>query len=71
MSNSSIETSSTVSQDKLVAAPPPSDSSIIPSIYGIIINKGEEVEWQWLELPDSNRVVTNYKIIARTTIETN
>jgi hypothetical protein len=47
---------------KIVLAPPPSTSSIPPSIYSIEINEDEEVEWHWLDLPDGNRVVTNYKI---------
>ena len=46
-------------QKKVVYAPPPSDSSLFTSIYSIEINEDEEVEWQWLELPDGNRVVTN------------
>ncbi len=50
---------------KIVYAPPPSDSSLLPSIYSIEINEDEEVEWQWLELPDGNRVVTNYKILSK------
>ena len=48
---------------KVVYAPPPTDSSIFASIYSIEINEDEEVEWKWLELPDGNRVVTNYKIL--------
>ncbi len=50
---------------KIVCAPPPSDLSIFTSIYCIEINENEEVEWQWLELPNGNRVVTNYKIIYK------
>ncbi len=50
---------------KVVYAPPPSDSSIFTSIYSIEINEDEEVEWQWLELPDGNRVVINYKILSK------
>ena len=60
--------SKTNSQDKrkkVVYAPSPSDSSLFTSIYSIEINENEEVEWQWFELPDGNRVVTNYKIISR------
>ncbi len=26
-----------------------------------LTNQDEEVEWQWLELPDGNRVVTNFE----------
>jgi hypothetical protein len=54
---------------KIVKTPAPSDPSIIPSIYCIELDCDEEVEWQWLELPDGNRVVTNYKIICKKTIE--
>ena len=50
---------------KVVYAPPPSDSSLFTSIYSIEINEDEEVEWQWLELPDGNRVVTDYKILSQ------
>jgi hypothetical protein len=50
---------------KVVRTPPPSDPSIIPSIYCIVLKQDEEVEWQWLELPDGKRVVTNYKIICK------
>ena len=50
---------------KVVYAPPPSDLSIFTSIYSIEINEDEEVEWQWLELPDGNRVVINYKILSK------
>ena len=52
-------------QKKIVYAPPPTDSDIFISIYSIEINEDEEVEWQWLELPDGNRVVTNYKILRK------
>ena len=52
-------------QTKVVYAPSPSDPSLFPSIYSIEINEEEEVEWQWLELPDGNRVVTNYKILSK------
>ena len=45
-----------------IIAPPPSDPEIPPSIYSVQINEGETVEWQWLELPDGHRVVTNYSI---------
>ena len=49
---------------KVVYAPSPSDSSHFTSIYSIEIDEDEEVEWQWLELPDGNRVVTNYRILS-------
>ncbi len=51
-------------QKKVVYAPSPSDPSLFTSIYSIEIDENEEVEWQWLELPDGNRVVTNYRIIS-------
>ncbi len=50
---------------KIVYAPPPTASYLFTSIYSIEINEDEEVEWQWLELPDGNRVVTNYKILKK------
>ena len=50
---------------KIVYAPSPSDSSLFTSIYSIEIDADEEVEWQWLELPDGNRVVTDYKILSK------
>ena len=50
---------------KIVYAPLPTDSDIFISIYSIEINENEEVEWQWLELPDGNKVVTNYKILRK------
>lgn len=46
-----------------VQAPPPTDSSILPSIYSIELRNDQEVEWQWTELSDGNRVVIGYKII--------
>lgn len=49
----------------IVPAPPPTDLSIIPSIYWIEVRNDQDVEWQWTELPDGNRVVTNYKIIQK------
>ena len=52
-------------QKKVVYAPSPSDSSLFTSIYSIEIDEDEEVDWQWLELPDGNRVVTNYKIVSK------
>jgi hypothetical protein len=45
-------------------APPPTDPSIIPSIYSIELQVNQKVEWLWIELPDGNRVVTGYKIIS-------
>ncbi|MDJ0620378.1 MAG: hypothetical protein QNJ63_27175 [Calothrix sp. MO_192.B10] len=50
---------------KVVYPPDPTDSSLLTSIYSIEIEENEEVEWQWLELPDGNKVVTNYKIISQ------
>ncbi len=52
-------------QKKVVYAPFPPDSSLFTSIYSMEIDEGEEVDWQWLELSDGNRVVTNYKIICK------
>ena len=66
-----IRTNSREKRTKVVYAPSPSDSSLFTSIYSIEINEHEEVEWQWLELPDGNRVVTNYKIISRRETEQN
>lgn len=53
---------------KVIIAPEPTDSSIIPSIYSITIAANEEIEWKWLEFPDGNRVVINYNIICPETI---
>jgi hypothetical protein len=58
-------------QTKIVYAPPPTDSSLCSSIYSIEIKENEEVEWQWLELPDGNRVVTDYKILRKKEIKQN
>ena len=49
----------------VLPAPAPTDSSILPSIYWIEVRNDQNVEWQWTELPDGNRVVTNYKIIEK------
>jgi hypothetical protein len=59
MSSIQIETK----QTKVVYAPSPSSSYLFTSIYSIEIYEDEEVEWKWLELPDGNRVVTNYRIL--------
>jgi hypothetical protein len=48
---------------RVVYAPPPSASYLFASIYSITLKEDQDVEWQWLELPDGNRVVINYKII--------
>ena len=53
------------SNTRVVEAPPPTDSSILPSIYSIELRDDQEVEWQWTQLPDNNRVVTGYKLIYR------
>ena len=50
---------------KIVYAPPPSDSTCFSSIYSITLYEHQEVEWQWLEFPDGNRVVIDYKVIER------
>ncbi|MGF1539559.1 MAG: hypothetical protein ACFCU5_03765 [Pleurocapsa sp.] len=50
---------------KVVYAPPPSNSDLLSSIYSIEIAEDQEVEWQWLRLPDGSRVVIDYKIIYR------
>lgn len=50
---------------KTIYAPPPSDPSLFTSIYSIEIDQDEEVEWQWLELPDGNKVIIDYKIICQ------
>jgi hypothetical protein len=52
-------------------APPPSNPSIIPSIYCIEVEEDIEVEWLWTVLPDDSRVVTGYRLIYKqTTSET-
>jgi hypothetical protein len=48
---------------QFVPAPPPTHPTIPPSIYGVKLNSTEKVEWEWLDLPDGNRVVTGYKIL--------
>lgn len=48
---------------RVVYAPPPSASYLFTSIYSITLKENQVVEWQWLELPDGNRVVIDYKII--------
>jgi hypothetical protein len=60
---SSIQTET--KQTKVVYAPSPSSSYLFTSIYSIEIYEDEEVEWKWLELPDGNRVVTNYRILNK------
>ncbi len=47
---------------KVVYAPSASDSAILNSIYSITISEDQEVEWQWLYLPDGNRVVVDYQV---------
>jgi hypothetical protein len=63
MSNKRNESNS----KKIVNAPPPSDLSMFTSIYSIEIEEHQEVEWQWLELPDGNKVVTDYNVIQTKT----
>lgn len=46
-------------------APPPTDPSIPPSIYWIELRFDQVVEWRWMELPDGNRVVTDFKVLPR------
>lgn len=48
---------------RTVLAPPPTVPSISPSIYGIELEEGLDVEWHWLEFPDGNKVVTNYRVL--------
>lgn len=61
--NTSMNSINNLSNTKTtIIAPPPSDPEIPPSIYSVQINEGEAVEWQWLELPNGHRVVTNYSI---------
>ena len=48
---------------RVVFAPPPSAPYLFTSIYSITLYEDQEVEWKWLELPDGNRVVIDYKII--------
>ena len=54
---------------RIVYAPPPSASYLFTSIYSITLKEDQDVEWQWLELPDGNRVVIDYKIIDRQSTE--
>ncbi|NJM89326.1 MAG: hypothetical protein HC847_21345 [Hydrococcus sp. RU_2_2] len=49
-------------------APPPSDASIIPSIYCIEVEEDIEVEWLWTTFSDGNRVVTGYQLIQKQSI---
>lgn len=56
-------TNSNTVNTRIVCPPPPSASYLFTSIYSITLREDQDVEWQWLELPDGNRVVINYKII--------
>ncbi|MGD1918357.1 MAG: hypothetical protein ACFCAD_05390 [Pleurocapsa sp.] len=56
---------------RVICPPPPSDSYLFTSIYSITLRADQDVEWQWLELPDGNRVVIDYKIIERQATEGN
>ncbi|MBE9043944.1 hypothetical protein IQ255_05915 [Pleurocapsales cyanobacterium LEGE 10410] len=58
-------------QTKVVYAPSASDSYLLTSIYSIEIDADRGVEWKWLELPDGNRVVTDYKIIHKQEMKRN
>lgn len=57
--------SDSTTKTRVVYAPPPSDPALFTSIYSIRLYENQDIEWQWLELPDGNRVVFNYKIILR------
>lgn len=50
---------------RLVYPPPPTDTSLPASIFCLEIREEFEVEWQWTNLPDGNRVVTDYKLFLR------
>ena len=50
------------SKRRIVKTPASTDPSIPNSIFSIEVNEDEEVEWQWLNLPDGHRVVTRYKV---------
>ena len=50
---------------RVVCPTPPSAPYLFTSIYSITLKADRDVEWQWLELPDGNRVVIDYKIICR------
>ncbi|MEQ8970489.1 MAG: hypothetical protein RIE73_08845 [Coleofasciculus sp. C1-SOL-03] len=52
-----------MSSVRVIYAPPPTDSSIPASIFSIQIKDDEDVEWYWTQLPDGNRVVTNYQLV--------
>lgn len=54
-----------ITHARVVCPPPPSAPYLFTSIYSITLNADQDVEWLWLELPDGNRVVINYKIICR------
>ena len=56
---------------RVVYAPPPSASYLFTSIHSITLREDQDVEWQWLEIPDGNRVVIDYKIINRQSTEEN
>jgi hypothetical protein len=50
---------------QIVFAPPPSAPGIPASIYYVEVPNHLEVQWQWTELPDGNRVVTNYCLVKK------
>ncbi|MCW6035996.1 hypothetical protein K4A83_06880 [Spirulina subsalsa FACHB-351] len=50
---------------RFIPAPPPTDPSIPPSIFGIELEGDRDVEWQWLNLPNGHRVVTGYRVVQR------
>lgn len=51
-----------MARKRVVVAPPPSDPNLFTSIHSITLYEYQEVEWLWLEFPDGNRVVIDYKI---------
>ena len=62
-------TNSNTVNARIFCPPPPSASYLCTSIYSITLREDQDVEWQWLELPDGNRVVIDYKIIDRQATE--
>ena len=56
---------------RVVCPPPPSAPYLFTSIYSITLKADQDVEWQWLELPDGNRVVIDYKIKNKLRIDSN
>jgi hypothetical protein len=52
-----------------VVAPAPIGRNAVNRINSVVVAEDQDVQWQWIHLPDGGRFVSGYRLVPRSTKE--